>query len=99
MFRRPCVVVTCLVLFPVLAGTAAAVEVPSGENPPHRQMIREINRVRAAHGLGELSRSQPLRSASLRYARWLVGHLALPPRRRHAPLWVQRRGGGTRASL
>ena len=67
-----------LPLFPALVGSAVAAEpvIASAtvQSTPDRQMGHEIDRVRAAHGLRHLASSRPLRSASYRYARWLVLH-------------------------
>ena len=42
------------------------------QTTPDQEMDREIDRVRTAHGLRQLRRSQALRNASRRYARRLV---------------------------
>lgn len=69
-------VVTCLALCAGTAGTPAAarpgVAIATAENTPEERMAREINRVRAAHGLRRLEVSPPLGSASRRYARSIV---------------------------
>ena len=65
-------------VFSALAGSAVAAEPvivsAAVQSTPDRQMGEEIDRVRGARGLRRLTPSQPLRSASNRYARWLVLH-------------------------
>ena len=71
------VTMTCVALLAAVGGTAGAAEpVTSADeaNTPEEEMVREISRVRAARGLTKLRQSQPLHSASRRYARWLVRH-------------------------
>ena len=67
-----------LALAPLAAlGEGAVAAAPVGgavsaQSSPDQEMDREIDRVRAAHGLRHLGRSPALRNASRRYARRLV---------------------------
>ena len=71
-----CFALLALAVFAGLAGTAPTAEAVIAradvENTLDRQMGREINRVRAAHGRRRLGRSQRLHRASRRYAGWLA---------------------------
>jgi uncharacterized protein YkwD len=55
-----------------LLATAIVPSAGSAAASPERTMVREVNRMRLAHGLGPLSRSPSLHRSSSRYARRLM---------------------------